>query len=70
MTRYLRVVKGVAFLALAVTFALLAYESLSKLWGYQDSPAWLYVADGSVAAFLAVVCLAVAARSFRRVRPR
>jgi hypothetical protein len=67
---YLRVVKGAAFAVLALTFALLAYESLGKLWSYQDSPSWLYITYGSVEAVLAVVCLTLAARSFRRARRR
>ena len=66
LTSYLRVVKGVLFFVLGLIFALLAYEVFSKLWGYQDSPLWLYIAYGSVAALVSVVCLAVAAESLRR----
>ena len=63
---YPRVAKGVLLLVLALAFALLAYESLSKLWGYQDSPSWIYIAYGTVAALLTVVCLAAGARSLKR----
>jgi hypothetical protein len=63
---YLRLALGALFLALALTFAVLAYESLSKLRGYRDSPLWIYITYGSVAALLSMVCLTVAAKSFRR----
>ena len=63
---HLGVMKAVLFLALAPAFALLSFESLSKLWGYQDSPSWIYIAYGSVAGLLAVVCLALAVKSLRR----
>jgi hypothetical protein len=63
---YLRLAKGVLFLALALTFAVLAYKSLGKLWDYRDSPLWIYITYGSVAALLSIVCLTVVARSLRR----
>jgi hypothetical protein len=66
MAYYLRVTKGTLLLVLAPVFAFLAYESLSKLWGYRDSPTWIYVTYGTVSAVLAVVCLAAGVRSLRR----
>jgi hypothetical protein len=65
---HLRVMKAVLFLALAPTFGLLSFESLSKLWGYQDSPSWIYITYGTVAGLLAVVCLALAVKSLRQRR--
>jgi hypothetical protein len=63
---HLRGMKAVLFLALAPTFGLLSLESLSKLWGYQDSPSWIYITYGTVAGLLAVVCLALAVKSLRQ----
>ena len=34
----------------------LPYESVSKFWGDQDSPVWIYVVYGAVAFALALVC--------------
>jgi len=56
----------VVFLLLAIVFALLAYGALSKLWGYQDDPEWVYIVYGIVETFLAAVCLTAAVRSRRR----
>lgn len=62
---YVQLAKGALQLVLAAVLAFLAYESLSKLWGY-DSPTWIYIAYGSVAALLALLCAAAGARSIRR----
>jgi hypothetical protein len=66
ISHHLRVAKGALLLVLAPVFGILAYESLSKLWGYRDSPTWIYITYGTVAALLAVVCLTAGVRSLRR----
>jgi hypothetical protein len=54
-------------LVVASAFALVSIESLSKLWAsYQDSPWWIYVGYGTLAAVAAIVCLRVGLRSLRR----
>ena len=66
MRNPLQVVKGILFLALVPIFALLSFESLSKLSGHQDSPTWIYIVYGSVSALLTILCLTLFGRSLRR----
>jgi hypothetical protein len=66
MRNHLQVMKGILFLALAPIFALLSFESLSELWGHQDSPSWIYILYGSISGLLTILCLTLSARAFRR----
>jgi membrane protein YdbS with pleckstrin-like domain len=67
LRRRLQVAKGVLLLIVAAVFAVVSIESLSKLWvSYQDSPWWIYVGYGTLAALAAIVCLGIGMRSLRR----
>ena len=60
----------------AVFFGSWAYEVLENLWGYQDSPAWVYLSFGlplaalSVAPIAGIVCLLRLGRSEQAPRKR
>jgi len=64
--RFLPAAAGIVLFVLGAVFGLLSYESVSKLWGDQDSPVWIYVVYGAVAFALALACFCAAVQSLRR----
>src|SRR5580765_1302237 len=63
--RFLPASAGIVLFVLGAVFGLLFYESVSKLWGDQDSPVWIYVVYGAVAFALALACFWAAVQSLR-----
>jgi hypothetical protein len=59
--------KSVLLFVVAVLFAVLSFEALSKLWaGYRDSPRWIYIAYGVASGLAAVACSVLGIRSYRQ----